>query len=88
MATKKYKGYTIEAYREDFMVGWPVLYFSIIRDEDGFECVSDFEDSDERATDKIKQLKERIDNELKEDDPWGEKAELDEIYKNVCKNYK
>lgn len=76
MATIKYKGYTIEAYREKCMGGWPTLYYSIIRDEDGFECVSDFEDSKEKVRDKIKQLKSRIDLELAEEDPWGEKAEI------------
>jgi len=49
-----------------------MLYYSIFRLSDGFECMSGFEDSAEKVQDKIAQLKERIDNELADDDPWNE----------------
>ena len=70
-----YKGYDIEVTREKSCAGYMLLYFNIFRKSDGYECLSSFEDSEETVRDKIAQLKERIDNEHKEDDPWMEKAE-------------
>lgn len=61
-----YKGYEIEVKREKCLGGWGMLYYSIFRKSDGYECLSSFEDSGETVRDKINQLKERIDNELEE----------------------
>ena len=77
--TKSYKGYTLEVYRDKCLGGWDQLYFSIMRDSDGFECVSNFEESNEKVNDKMKQLKHRVDGEEKEVDPWGEQKEIDDI---------
>lgn len=74
--TRKYKGYTLEAKRERCMGGYYLLYYSIFRDIDGYECLCSYEDSSEKVVDKIKQLKERVDNEHLEEDPWCEKEEL------------
>lgn len=52
-----------------------LLYYSVFRINDGYCAVESFEDSDETVRDKVKQMKERIDNELSEDDPWMERAE-------------
>ena len=67
-----YRGHEIEVTRDHCLGGWDQLYFSIFRVSDGYECLSSFEDSAETIRDKIKELKERIDNELAEKDPWGE----------------
>lgn len=64
----------MEVRREKCLGGWPMLYFTIIRGSDGYICVDGFEDSDEKVYDKVKQLKARIDAELKSDDPWEESA--------------
>lgn len=74
-----YKGYELEVTREESSGGDELLYFSIYRQSDWFECVYDFEDSSETVRDKMEQLKQRVDNELKEDDPWGEKAEEEDL---------
>ncbi|MBK1874621.1 hypothetical protein FE848_15450 [Marinobacter sp. 1-3A] len=66
----KYKGHEIDVSREKCMGGWSTLYYSVFNDE-GRECLTGFEDSAESVRDKIAQLKERIDNELSSDDPWG-----------------
>jgi len=71
----EYKGYKIEVWRDKCLGGWDLLYYVITRLSDGYMPVDSFEDSAETVRDKIKQLKERIDNEHKEDDPWMEKAE-------------
>lgn len=47
-----------------------MLFFHITRISDGCECLSGFEDSAETVREKVRQLKERIDNELVEKDPW------------------
>ena len=75
-----YRGHEIEVKRASCLGGWQMLYYSIFRLSDGFECMSGFEDSAEKAQDKIAQLKERIDNELADDDPWCEKEGLDILY--------
>ena len=70
-----YMGYTIEVKRESSLGGDLLLYSTIFRDSDGYCCIDEFEDSSEKVTDKMKQWKERIDNEHKEKDPWGENEE-------------
>jgi hypothetical protein len=67
-----YKGYEIDVHRDKCLGGWSQLYYSIFRISDGFECLSSFEDSAETIRSMIKNLKERIDNEENEADPWGE----------------
>jgi hypothetical protein len=68
-----YRGYELSAHREKCMAGYPLLYYSIFRQSDGYEATSGFEDSAETIPDKIAQLRERVDNELAEDDPWMER---------------
>lgn len=70
-----YRGYEIEVTREKCMAGYDLLYYSVYRISDGYECVVSFEDSSEKVRDMVKYMKERIDNEHLEDDPWGEKEE-------------
>ena len=72
---RKYRGHEIEVTREKCLGGWGMLYFNVYTD-DGYECIVSFEDSKEKIIDKINELKERIDNELKESDPWGRELGL------------
>lgn len=71
-----YRGHEIDVHRDQCLGGWGMLYFSITRISDGYECLCSFEDSAEKVRDKIKELKERVDNELAEDDPWCENEDL------------
>jgi hypothetical protein len=66
----EYKGYEIDVYREKCMGGWGMLYYSVFT-IDGHECLSNFEGSEEAVRDKIGQLKELVDAELKSGDPFG-----------------
>jgi len=68
-----HRGYEIEAHRARCMAGYPLLYWSIFRQSDGFEAASGCEDSAEKLGDMVKLLRERVDNELAEDDPWLER---------------
>jgi hypothetical protein len=70
-----YRGYELRAEREKCLGGWPLLYYSIMRESDGHFFVDSFEDSAVKVRDKIKQPRERVDAEHAEDDPWCEAAD-------------
>lgn len=72
-----YRGHELGANRERCLAGYHLLYYSIFRESDGYECLSGFEDSAEKSRDKIDQLKKVVDSELLQDDPWCEKEWLD-----------
>lgn len=67
-----YKGYEIDVRREKCLGGWSMLYYSIFRESDGYECASSFSDCTDTVQDYIGYMKERIDAELLDEDPWGE----------------
>lgn len=71
-----YRGHEIDVSRDRCLAGYALLYYSVFRESDGYECMSGYEDSSETIADKVAQLKERIDNELAEDDPWCERDGL------------
>jgi len=73
MMIAKYKGYYIEVTREQCTAGYDLLYYSVTRISDGYTPLCDYEDSAESVKGQIANLKERIDNEHKTDDPWMEK---------------
>ena len=57
-----YKGFEIDAHREESMVGDRLLYYSIFRESDGWEMTSGFTYGSDRVQTFIKYLKERVDN--------------------------
>lgn len=67
-----HRGHEITVTREKCMAGYSLLYYSIFRKSDGYECTSGFEDSDEKVGDFVGVMKQRVDAELAEDDPWME----------------
>lgn len=69
-----HRGHEIIVDRSESMTGEELLYYSVFRESDGYECLSSFEDSEETIGDKVQQLRDRIDNELEEADPWMENA--------------
>lgn len=68
-----YRGHEINVRRERCLGGWDMLYTSIFRVSDGYECTSFCEDSGEKVRDQIGYMKRRIDAELATDDPWCER---------------
>lgn len=70
-----YRGHSIEAKREKCMGGWDLLYYSIFRESDGYECASGFTYDESPVRTFIEHMKERVDAELAEDDPWCERQE-------------
>ena len=67
-----YKGHEIDVRRERCMGGWPMLYYSIFRVSDGCECTSGFTEDASTVREYVGYMKERIDAELSEADPWGQ----------------
>lgn len=67
-----YRGHDIEVRRAKSMLGDRLLFWSIFRTADGYECASGFEDSAETVREKVRQLRERVDAELDDEDPWLE----------------
>jgi hypothetical protein len=70
-----YKGHEIDVRREQSMGGDDLLYYSIFRVSDGYECTSGFTTDSSTPAEYTGYMKERIDAELAEADPWGESAE-------------
>lgn len=69
-----YRGHEIDVRREKCMGGWPMLYYSIFRVSDGYECTSGFTEDASPVRTYVGYMKERVDAELAEADPWLEKA--------------
>lgn len=69
-----YRGHKIEVRREECLAGYDLIYFTIIRDSDGYLCEDSFTESDETVSEVMQVMKIRINNELAEKDPWLEKA--------------
>lgn len=67
-----YKGYELEAYRERSLGGDKLLYWSIFRESDWYECDSGFSTGRDSVRIWIKLLKERVDKELASNNPWNE----------------
>jgi hypothetical protein len=73
-----HRGYEIDVHRDRCLGGWTLLYYTVIRQEDGYIAVESFEDSAETVRDMVRHMKDRIDAELATDDPWLERAEADD----------
>jgi hypothetical protein len=67
-----YKGHEITVTREKCMGGWSQLFYGVFRISDGHECASGFSSGSETPREFTTILKERIDAELADADPWGE----------------
>lgn len=69
-----YRDHEINVRRERCLAGYALLYFAIFRVSDQYECASGYEDSDETVRGMVRHLKARVDAELAEPDPWGERG--------------
>lgn len=84
-----YKGFEIDVSREKSLGGWSQLYYSVFTPT-GYELVCGFEDSDEKVKDKIEDLKETVDDYIKNPENYDEDIkfikELEEAYKDEAEN--
>lgn len=69
-----YRGHEIHVYRDRCLGGWSMLFFSIFRESDLYECTSGFEDSAGTVRGMAASLKRQVDQELARRDPWDEKG--------------
>lgn len=70
-----YRGYEITVKRERCLGGWELLYFTIIRISDGYICEDSFTEDTSPVRTYLKYMRERVDAELLEDDPWCEASD-------------
>jgi hypothetical protein len=68
----RYRGHDIEVKREKSMAGWSMIFYSIFRAADGYECTSGFSETTDTVRDYVDHMKARVDAELAEADPWLE----------------
>ena len=73
----QYRGFTLEAHRERSMGGDVLLYYSIFRDSDSYECASGYTFDESPIRVYLNHMKERVDAELESDNPWDENDELE-----------
>ena len=74
----EHRGYEIDVRRAKCMGGWSMLYYSIFRLSDGYECISGCTEDSSPVRTYVGYMKERIDAELADPNPWGETVELPE----------
>ena len=75
LSTKvSHRGHEITVTREKSMMGEETLFYAIFRESDGFECTSGHSSGDESVGQMVEIMKERVDNELAEEDPWCEQG--------------
>jgi hypothetical protein len=68
----RYKGHEINVDRSESMTGDEMIFYSIFRVSDGFECETNFSSGTETEKEFTELLKQRVDEELECEDPWGE----------------
>ena len=73
----EYKGYEIEAKREQSMGGWENLYFSVYRISDGLEVVCSFTEGSDTEEEYIGYMKDRVDEFIM---TKGDSEEMAELY--------
>ena len=70
-----YRGFELEAKRENCLAGYPLVYYSAFRISDGWEMISSFSDSADTVRDYIKDLKQKVDECYENPEEWGEDEE-------------
>jgi len=79
MMKTTYRGHEIEIHREQCPAGYALVYYSIFRLADGFECASGFTSAEDSLAYLMQCFKDRVDKELYSADPWGESADTAEL---------
>lgn len=73
MATQiVYRGHEVRASREMSLGGDMLLYYSVIRESDGYICIEAFEGGDDTEHNMVAMLCKDVDAALATSDPWDE----------------
>lgn len=70
-----YRGFEIEAKREKCLAGYSLLYFSIFRESDGWELLSDYSEGDDTVHAAVGYLKETVDDYFKNPSEYEDEDE-------------
>jgi hypothetical protein len=74
-----YRRHEIDCHRAPSLGGDVLVYYSIVRVSDGYECDSGFTSDITNVRTQIRQMKDRVDEELALPNPWEERKEADAI---------
>lgn len=67
-----YKGFEIEAKREQALGGWTNIYYTVMRESDGWFLCDSFSESEDKIKDFIKDLKNTVDDYLQNPELYEE----------------
>jgi serine protease inhibitor ecotin len=67
-----YRGFELEAKREECLGGWGMVYYSIFRVSDGWEMTSGCSDDRDTLRTHIKGLKHQVDDYYEHPEYWEE----------------
>lgn len=70
-----HRGYEIEVTRDRTLGGDMLIFLCVMRESDGFICVDEPYGGSETVREMVDYMRQRIDAELAESDPWMERAE-------------
>lgn len=65
-----YKGFEVEVKREKCLAGYPMLYFTVMRQSDGWYMIDSFSDSEDTVREMIADLKKSVDDYLENPEDW------------------
>lgn len=67
-----YRGFELEAKREQCLAGYSLVYYSAFWISDSWEMISSFSDSADKVRDYIKDLKQKVDEYHENPEEWEE----------------
>lgn len=65
-----HRGHEITVTREKCLGGYRLIYYSVFRVDDGYECASGCIDTSDTPRTLIESFKRRVDAELESEHPW------------------
>lgn len=70
--TLHYRGFTIDVWRDECLGGWSMIYYSIVRDKDGWELDCGFYDSEDPLMEFAEDCKHSIDDYFENPEDYDE----------------
>ncbi len=68
----RYKGFDLEAKRDQCLAGWNMVYVSAIRVSDGWVMIESCSDDRDTLATHIKSLKHQVDDYYEHPENWGD----------------
>lgn len=67
-----YRGFEIDVCREQSLAGYSMLYFTVMRESDGWFLIDSFSESDDTPEDMVEGFKKSVDDYLENPEDWDE----------------